>query len=191
MLAGHNMVMRLCYNRACERWSLLHENPHRRQAIHITHLSLTNFRNYERLELDLPPHLTVLQGDNAQGKTNLLEAIYLMATAKSHRATTERELLKWSVPKEGLEVARLLAQVQKGNGTIQVEIALMGAYPREERASVPPESFEAKLVQKRIKLNGINRRAIDLIGQVNVVLLAPRTSTSLPGPPLLAAVTWT
>ncbi|GAG14950.1 unnamed protein product, partial [marine sediment metagenome] len=38
--------------------------------MHIAHLSLTNFRNYERLELDLPPHLMVLQGDNAQGKTN-------------------------------------------------------------------------------------------------------------------------
>ena len=179
------MVMRLCYNRACERWSLLHENPHRRQAIHITHLSLTNFRNYERLEFDLPPHVTVLQGDNAQGKTNLLEAIYLLATAKSHRATTERELLKWSVPKEGLEVARLLAQVQKGNGTIQVEIALMGAYPRDERASTPPESFEAKLVQKRIKLNGINRRAIDLIGQVNVVLFGSQDIDLIAGAPSL------
>jgi len=105
--------------------------------MYIQHLSLTNFRNYERLELDLPPHLTVLQGDNAQGKTNLLEAIYLLATAKSHRATTERELLKWSVPKEGLEVARLLAQVQKGNGTIQVEIALMGCIPQRREGIHP------------------------------------------------------
>lgn len=153
--------------------------------MHIVHLSLTNFRNYERLELDLPPHLTVLQGDNAQGKTNLLEAIYLLATSKSHRATTERELLNWSVPKEGLEVARLLAQVQKGSGTIQVEIALMGTYPGVGTVLSSTESLEARLVQKRIKINGINRRAIDLIGQVNVVLFSAQDIDLIAGAPSL------
>lgn len=129
--------------------------------MHIAHLSLTNFRNYERLELDLPPHLMVLQGDNAQGKTNLLEAIYLLATAKSHRATAERELINWSAPTEGLSVARLLAQVQKRMESIRVELALRAAYPGP-----------AAHVQKRIKINGVPRRAIDLVGQVNVVLFS-------------------
>ncbi len=124
-------------------------------------MSLTNFRNYERLELDLPPHLMVLQGDNAQGKTNLLEAIYLLATTKSHRATVERELINWSTQREGLSVARLLAQVQKRTGSLRVEFALMAAYPH-------PEAH----VQKRIKVNGVPRRAIDLVGQVNVVLFS-------------------
>ncbi len=132
-----------------------------RRCLHIARLSLTNFRNYERLELDLPPHLMVLQGDNAQGKTNLLEAIYLLATARSHRATAERELINWSAPREGLSVARLLAQVQKRTESIRVEIALRAAYPG-------PESH----VQKRIKINGVPRRAIDLVGQVNVVLFS-------------------
>jgi DNA replication and repair protein RecF len=151
--------------------------------MHIQHLSLTNFRNYEHLEFDVPSHLTVLQGDNAQGKTNLLEAIYLLATAKSHRATTERELLNWSAPKQGLEVARIVAQIQKARGNIQVELALMGAYPRDEKASPAPESFEARLVQKRIKINGINRRAIDLIGQVNAVLFGSQDIDLIAGAP--------
>ena len=133
----------------------------RRKRLHIAHLSLTNFRNYERLELDLPPHIVVLQGDNAQGKSNLLEAIYLLATAKSYRATAERELINWSTPMEGLSVARLLAQVQKMTGILQVELALRAAYPS-------PEVH----VQKRIRVNGVPRRAIDLIGQVNVVLFS-------------------
>jgi len=129
--------------------------------LHIAHLSLSNFRNYERLELDLPPHIVVLQGDNAQGKSNLLEAIYLLATAKSYRATAERELINWSAPREGLSVARLMAQVQKRTGSLQVELALRAAYPS-------PEAH----VQKRIRVNGVPRRAIDLVGQVNVVLFS-------------------
>ena len=59
----------------------------------ITHLSLSQFRNYRALELDLPQGVLVFQGDNAQGKTNLLEAPYLLATIRSHRAENERELI--------------------------------------------------------------------------------------------------
>jgi DNA replication and repair protein RecF len=129
--------------------------------LYIAHLSLTNFRNYQRLEIDLPQHLLVVQGDNAQGKTNLLEAVYLLATAKSHRATAERELINWSSPKEGLSVARLLAKVQKRVENLQVEIALKAAYPG-------PEAH----IQKRVRINGVPRRVIDLVGQVNVVLFS-------------------
>ena len=134
---------------------------------------MTNFRNYERLELDLPPHVTVLQGDNAQGKTNLLEAIYLLATAKSHRATTERELINWSTPREGSGMARLLAQVQKASGSLRVEIALVTADPDDAH------------VQKRIRVNGVPRRAIDLVGQVNVVIFSSQDIDLIGGAPSL------
>ena len=137
---------------------------------------MTNFRNYERLELALPPHLMVLQGDNAQGKTNLLEAIYLLATAKSHRATAERELINWATPREELGIARLLAQVQIGSGSLRVEIALIGAYHSPE---------EATHVQKRIRINGVPRRAIDLVGQVNVVLFSSQDIDLIGGAPSL------
>jgi len=144
-----------------------------RWIIHIEHLSLTNFRNYERLELDLPKSLMVLRGDNAQGKTNLLEAIYLLSTAKSHRAATERELINWSPPREGIPVARLLAQVKRGRGRVQVEIAIRGI------------SEEAEHVQKRIRINGIPRRAIDLVGQVNVVIFSSQDIELIGGSPSL------
>jgi len=144
--------------------------------LYIAHLSLTNFRNYERLELDLPPHLVVLQGDNAQGKTNLLEAIYFLATAKSHRATAERELINWATPWEGFGIARLLAQVQKEGGSLRLEIALTGAYHSPE---------EARHVQKRIRINGVPRRAIDLVGQVNVVIFGSQDIDLIGGAPSL------
>ena len=56
----------------------------------LHHLSLTNFRNYARLELDLTTPLTIIQGGNAQGKTNLLEAIVVLATSRSPLAMAER-----------------------------------------------------------------------------------------------------
>ena len=58
----------------------------------LTHLSLTNFRNYARLELDFAAGASLLVGDNAQGKSNLLEAVGYLATARSFRASAEREL---------------------------------------------------------------------------------------------------
>ena len=154
-----------------------------RCIIHISHLSLSNFRNYERLELDIPPRLSVLYGDNAQGKSNLLEAIYLLATTRSHRATTERELLSWSVPRDGVEVSRLVAQVQKAGGPVQVELALMASFPATTDGPEEAGAPEPRLVQKRIKVNGINRRAIDLVGQVNVVLFTSQDIDIISGAP--------
>jgi len=116
----------------------------------------------------------VLHGDNAQGKTNFLEAIYLLATAKSHRASTERELINWSAPREGPGVARLLAQVKKSTGNLRVEIALMAAYSEEDGH-----------VQKRVRINGVPRRAIDLVGQVNVVLFSSQDIDLIGGAPSL------
>jgi len=125
----------------------------------------------------------VLHGDNAQGKTNLLEAMYVLATAKSHRATAERELLNWSVPREGVEVTRLVAQVQRTSGPVQLEMALMGVLPNNENAAAASEPPEPRLVQKRIKVNGVSRRAIDLIGQVNVVLFSSHDIDLIAGAP--------
>ena len=61
----------------------------------LTHLSLTHFRNYRQLELDFTGPLVLLQGRNAQGKTNLLEAIFMLATSKPVHALNEREIVDW------------------------------------------------------------------------------------------------
>jgi DNA replication and repair protein RecF len=140
--------------------------------MHITHLGLTNFRNYECLELDLPSHLVVFQGDNAQGKTNLLEAIYILATAKSSNAAAERELINWFAVTEELSAARILAQIKKRGGDLQVEIALRAVDPGPEAR-----------VQKRIRVNGMPRRAMDLVGQVNVVLFSCQDIDLIGGAP--------
>ena len=63
--------------------------------MHVDHLSLTNFRNYGRLELSLPLGATLLYGQNAQGKTNLLEAIFYLATTRSPQAEQDQQLINW------------------------------------------------------------------------------------------------
>ena len=62
----------------------------------ILSLELTDYRNYARAELRPCAGVTVLAGDNAQGKTNLLEAVYLCCTGRSHRTRQDRELVRWA-----------------------------------------------------------------------------------------------
>lgn len=64
--------------------------------MYITDLTLQNFRNYESLHLTLSQGINLFYGDNAQGKTNILEAIYLCALARSHRTKQEKELIQWT-----------------------------------------------------------------------------------------------
>ncbi len=159
------------------------------KSLIIRHLSLLNFRNYASLELELPPNIMVLQGDNAQGKSNLLEAIYLLATSRSPRATNERELINWSALREELPVCRLAADVQKAGRNLSLEIALRGkpaALSEAEDSFSPWQSaLKAPPIHKRIRVNGVVRRAVDLIGQINVVLFSVQDINIIGGEPAL------
>jgi DNA replication and repair protein RecF len=137
-------------------------------------LSLSNFRNYVHLEFDLPPHIMVLLGDNAQGKSNFLEAIYLLATAKSPRTAADSELINWLSWGEPPVVARLAAEVELAKGDMRVELALQG--------KVAPQGSQ---VEKRIRINGVPRRAIDIIGVVTAVLFSTRDIELIGGEPAL------
>ena len=83
----------------------------------LSHLSLTHFRNYAHLELDFSRPLTLMQGRNAQGKTNLLEAVYFLATSKPVHATTEREVVGWQAEDEPIPHCRVAATRQWGIGS--------------------------------------------------------------------------
>src|SRR3954466_14363227 len=62
--------------------------------MHLAHLRLRDFRNYARLDVDFAPGFHVLLGDNAQGKTNILEAIYLLATLRSFRGVGSAQMVR-------------------------------------------------------------------------------------------------
>ena len=62
--------------------------------MHLAHLRLRDFRNYARLDTDFSPGFHLLLGDNAQGKTNILEAVYLMATLRSFRGVGGAQMIR-------------------------------------------------------------------------------------------------
>ena len=143
----------------------------------LAHLSLENFRNYVRLEIDLPAGVGVLVGGNAQGKTNLLEAVYYLATTKSFRATSDREIINWLATEQSPSYARLAGRCERARGAAEVEIAV--------RLDRPAAGDAAPAVAKRIRINKTAKRAIDLIGQVNVVMFTPQDIDIVSGAPLL------
>ncbi len=140
----------------------------------LNHLSLANFRNYVRLELDLPDRITVIQGANAQGKTNLLEAIHLLATGRSPRAGAERELLNWLALEGALPYARLLGEVGAGKELQRLELVL------ELAAN---GGVAGPVVRKQVRINGVPKRALDLIGRLRVVLFLPEDVNLVDGAP--------
>lgn len=118
--------------------------------MHITELSLENFRNYNTLHLNLSQGINLFYGDNAQGKTNILEAIYLCATARSHRTKQEKELIQWT-QKEAC--VRIKAQKK------YIETTL---------------SFKLTLSSKSIYVNQLPIRRLDeLLGNLYVVMFSP------------------
>lgn len=141
--------------------------------MYISHLSLTNFRNYARLELALPRGSIVLHGRNAQGKTSLLEAIYYLAVAQSPHTASDRQLIHWLANEEALPYARIVAEVVVEEQTKRIEITLL---------KEPANSGEVRL-RKEIRVNGLTRRVMDLLGEVNVVLFLPQDMALVEGPP--------
>jgi DNA replication and repair protein RecF len=141
--------------------------------MHIEHLSLQNFRNYARLEISLPSGPILLHGANAQGKTSLLEAIYYLATARSPYTVSDRQLINWYADRDLMAFAKIGAEVVSANETHnRVEIILTQGI----------DGPDARL-NKEIRVNGVPRRVMDLIGQVNIVMFLPQDLMLIEGPP--------
>jgi DNA replication and repair protein RecF len=150
-------------------------------------LSLVNFRNYEGLELDLGPGMVLFQGRNGQGKSNLLEAIYILAVAKSPRASSDRELIRWQAAQLEETYSRVAATVAHDGEQMKVQLdfrsvpAQDAEAPEDDAASRRgPESIST---QKYIRVNGVPRRASELVGQVNAVMFSAEDLELVHGPP--------
>lgn len=141
--------------------------------MHIQHISLTNFRNYARLELDLPQKPIVLHGDNAQGKTSLLEALYYLATHRSPYTTSDRQLIHWRTEEEPYPFARITADVSNQHHSLQ----------RLEITLTLDNTTGSTRFKKAIKLNGVQKRVMDVVGLVTVVLFLPRDLALIEGSP--------
>ena len=151
--------------------------------MYLSHLSLKDFRNYEELDLTLEQGLFLFQGENAQGKTNLLEAVAMLATSNSFHASSDREIVSWH---SSDHVTRIVAGVERHSEDLNIEIVIFdpsqlekGDSGEKETQFIPPHDRQ----RKRIKINGVPKRAIDLIGQVTVVLFAPNDLSLVDGSP--------
>ena len=150
---------------------------------HISRLTPNNFRNFASLELELPPSVVVLYGFNAPGKTTLLEAVYLLAIARSFRTENEREVVN-------LEAARQEQQAVVG-GTLNragERVAIdVGYQPTSTRGNTAgPARLEGSLnysVRKQIRVNPIHRTAAELVGTIGAVLFSVDDIELVQGPP--------
>jgi DNA replication and repair protein RecF len=117
----------------------------------IKSLELMNFRNYEFLDLKFSEGTNILYGDNAQGKTNVLEAIYLSATTKSHKGSKDRDIVKFDS-----EEAHIRTYLEKQEIQYKVDVHLR------------------KNKSKGIAIDGQKiKKAADLLGLLNVVFFSP------------------
>ena len=118
----------------------------------LERLELTDFRNYESLRLDFQAPLALFVGRNAQGKTNILEAVLLLALARSPRTARDGELVRW-----GCSTAVVRGEVR-----------------RTQRPPVAVSVGLAATGQKTVKVDGVaRRRLVDALGEVNVVMFGP------------------
>ncbi|MBP3458151.1 MAG: DNA replication/repair protein RecF [Lachnospiraceae bacterium] len=117
----------------------------------IKSLELENFRNYDSLHLNFDEGTNILYGDNAQGKTNVLEAIYVSATTKSHKGSKDKEIIHFSK-----EEAHIRTFLSKGDMDYRVDMHLR------------------KSKSKGIAINGQKlKKAAELLGLLNVVFFSP------------------
>ena len=151
----------------------------------VKNLKLLNFRNYAQLELNFDSRPTVLVGDNGAGKSNILEAVYLLSTTKSQRVGSETELIK-----QGEEFSK-----------VQCEIATDPSDPRNDTtrrafgtvviASEAKQSLEVTMqildnqFTKRVKVNRVPRRSVDFIGNLPAVIFYPSDINMVTGSPSL------
>lgn len=129
--------------------------------MHIQSLELDNYRNYESLKMEFDPGTTILYGNNAQGKTNILESIYLSATTKSHRGSKDKEIIRF-----GCDACHIRVITTKNDISHKIDMHLK-----------PNKS-------KGVAIDGIpTRRSSDLLGICNMVFFSPEDLTIIKNSP--------
>ena len=136
----------------------------------LSRLQLEHFRNYRELDLAFDAPVTLVQGRNGQGKTNLLEAVYYLATSKSRHARTEREVVDRAAVEEPIPYGRIRGDVMQAGQSTILEILF----------TLRSDGFN---YTKHMRVNGASRRSMDLIGHLRAVLFLPEDLTLISGSP--------
>ncbi len=130
------------------------------KSLHINDLILTNYRNYSKEQVAFENNVNVILGENAQGKTNIMESIYVLGLAKSHRTTRDRELIYWDE-----EYAKIEGRIERRTGPLSLEVIISNK-------------------GKKVKLNRLEQRKLsEYIGALNIVMFAPEDLNLVKGSP--------
>ncbi len=117
----------------------------------VESVELKDYRNYEFLDMNFNEHVNIIYGDNAQGKTNILESIYMCSTSKSHRGSKDREIVRF-----GEDESHIKLNVLKHGMKYRIDMHLK------------------KNKTKGIAVNGIPiKKAVELFGIINIVFFSP------------------
>lgn len=142
--------------------------------MYLTRLSLTNYRIFSRLELDFPRRVILFTGQNAQGKTSILEAVAYLANFSSFSTANDRQLMNFYAPNEPIMVGRIQGEFERAGRRQTIEVRLIqdvAANPGSPRFS------------KQVLLDGVKKRISDVYGQFNAVTFLPQMSRVIEGAP--------
>jgi DNA replication and repair protein RecF len=142
--------------------------------MYLTRLSLTNFRAFARLDMEVPRRTLLLVGDNAQGKTTILESIYYLATFTSFHAQNDRQLINFVAGREPLAVGRLVAEYRSADRPHQIEVRLI-----QESAGTNGSTR----MRKEILLDGVKRSIHEAMGAFTAVIFLPQMTRIIEGGP--------
>ncbi len=141
--------------------------------MYLTHLSLSNFRSFARLDMDIPRRVVLLTGSNAQGKTSLLEAIYFLAAFTSFQTHTDRQLVNFIEARKPLAVGRLVAEYVRGPSRHRLEVRLV----------LEAVGATGQRLRKEILLDGVKRPLAEVIGHFNAVIFVAQMTQIIEGGP--------
>ncbi len=141
--------------------------------MHLKHLSLTNFRNFTRLDIDIPRRSVLLVGDNAQGKTSILEAVYFLAALTSFQTNVDRQMVNFLEARKTPAVGRIVGEYVRGTRSHKLEVRLI----------LEPSGVNGQRLRREILLDGVKKQASDAVGKFNAVVFVPQMSQIIEGGP--------
>ena len=138
----------------------------------LLRLRLFDYRNFHRLDFSPGPGASVLVGAHAQGKTNLLESAYLLATMKELRVETEAQIIRWQVGDYAIPVARVVGESETAAGVLKLEVAVVGR-----------QGSNGLVASKTVKVNGVPKRLSDAVGRLTAVMFTAADIDLITGAP--------
>jgi DNA replication and repair protein RecF len=140
----------------------------------LQRIQLFDYRNFHRVEAEFPRDTGIFIGDNAQGKSNLFEAIYLLATTRAIRAETDVQLIRRDLLDDIMPAARIVAEAETRSGPLKLEVAIVA------RAGA-----HGPIATKTARVNGVPRRLSSVVGQLTAVLFSADDLEMIVGSPSL------